>query len=279
MEVKAPAKINLGLHVLARRDDGYHDIETAMVAVDWCDVLNFETSSELSLTCSDERLPTDESNLVIRAALALRDHTGSTEAARIHLQKNVPFAAGLGGGSSDAAATLKALNDLWELKLPDNQLEEIAARLGSDIPFFIKGVPAMATGRGEKLEPLDSFKLEHEVLIVTSGEGISTADAYGNVTPSGNGRPDIKNILLNQPVEQWERALVNDFQEVAFTLRPGLAKIYDYMVVVGTDYVSLSGSGSAIYGLFADAEMCRRAAVKLRGYGLTAWNGSAIGAD
>ncbi|NND70479.1 MAG: 4-(cytidine 5'-diphospho)-2-C-methyl-D-erythritol kinase [Rhodothermales bacterium] len=278
MTARAPAKINLGLHVLRKRDDGYHDIETCMIALAWHDELRFGSADTISLTCSDRSLPADESNLVVRAANLLRETVGYAGGAEIHLEKTIPYAAGLGGGSSDAATTLKALRALWELDLSDDELRHLGAQVGSDVPFFVSSEPAVATGRGEILTPLDTGTLfsEAHVLVVAAGEGISTAEAYESVGPSDRDRVSISDIVTGIHFTDWQGVLANDFQEVAFEKRPELVKIFDYITVVGADYVSLSGSGSAIYGLFQERTEAERAAGKLRGYGLTAWSGRMI---
>jgi 4-diphosphocytidyl-2-C-methyl-D-erythritol kinase len=278
MTARAPAKINLGLHVIRKRDDGYHDIETCMVAIGWYDEFRLSSADEISLTCSDKGLPTDDSNLVVRAAKLLRDTVGHDFGASIHLEKVIPYAAGLGGGSSDAATTLKALRELWELDISDDGLREIAEQIGSDVPFFISSAPAIATGRGEILSHLAPGILpaEAQVLVVVAGTGISTAEAYGAISPSDRDRESIADIVTGRHFSSWQGLLENDFQEVAFSLRPALIKVADYVTAVGADYVSLSGSGSALYGLFEEPALADRAATKLRGYGLIAWSGKML---
>ena len=152
--LRTSAKVNLALEVLGKRDDGYHEIATVMQAVDLCDRLTVETADTVSLVVSDPALPTDDGNLIVRAAAMLGEAAGATKGARITLDKHIPVAAGLGGGSSDAAATLWALNRLWGLRWSRDRLAGLAVRLGMDVPFFLGTGRVLATGRGEQLKPL-----------------------------------------------------------------------------------------------------------------------------
>ncbi len=278
--VRAPAKINLGLHILARRDDGYHEIETGMIGVKWYDTLTVTHAPALSLTCSDPSLPTNKSNLVMRAATRLKELTKYDGGASIHLDKQIPYGAGLGGGSSDAAATLNALCSLWNLEIPRQELSALAASIGSDVPFFLDPKPSIASGRGEYLKPLDTeaFNFPYTVVILASEQGISTAEAYGGSTPNNNNRPDIGSILTTTPVEEWQDLLVNDFTDVAFSKVKKLRSLEKYLRDAGASYVSLSGSGSAIYGLFSGPEKALRAG-RLDDDSVRVWVGNAVTTD
>jgi len=181
VERLSPCKVNLCLNVLGPRPDGYHNLETLMHPLALSDRLECErTGTRVVLTCTRSDLPVDSSNLVVRAANAFRDEAGLTDGIRMHLDKQVPMAAGLGGGSGNAAAALLALNELFGFPLSPQQLARLAAQLGSDVPFFLQSKPALATGRGEIIEPLDWFQaLEGAwMLLVHPGFGISTAWAY-----------------------------------------------------------------------------------------------------
>jgi 4-diphosphocytidyl-2-C-methyl-D-erythritol kinase len=160
------AKINLYLRVLGRRGDGFHELFTVFQTVSLCDSLTFEEADGLTLTCDDARIPTDDRNLVIKAAKRLRETAGIERGARMHLEKNIPSPGGLGGGSSNAAVTLIGLSRLWGIELPATDRQTIAAGLGSDVPFFLEGGTAIGTGRGEIIEPAGEFQSEH-LLIVT----------------------------------------------------------------------------------------------------------------
>src|SRR4030042_6633058 len=165
MKYLAPAKINLVLEVLGKRDDGYHELRSLVQTISLCDVISLEPTDVISLECSEPVLQTSD-NLAIRAAELLRQVSGCQKGARIKLQKRIPWGAGLGGGSSDAATTLVALNRLWELKLKTSELIELAARLGSDVPFFIHGGAGLVEGRGEKVTPLEAVAPRWFVLLI-----------------------------------------------------------------------------------------------------------------
>ena len=179
LTLSAPAKINLGLHVLRKRTDGYHDIETVLHRIAWADTLTLRPSDRLEMTCSDPALPTDTDNLCLQAAHRLADRLGTSQGASIHLEKRVPYGAGLGGGSSDAATTLKGLQQLWEVDVPQEMLHEVAASVGSDVPFFLMETPAAyATGRGDRLTPLrdeedDALRVPYKIGRASCRERVS----------------------------------------------------------------------------------------------------------
>jgi len=258
----APAKINLGLHVLRKRDDGYHDIETVFHQIAWADTVRVSPADDLSMTCSDPSLPTDDRNLCMQAARRFRDALGVTLGATLHLEKRVPYGAGLGGGSSDAVATLLALCDLWmdgETPLPI--LYEVATEIGSDVPFFLEsarnGPAAFARGRGEVLEPLMTdegpFALEAPVAVVVPPVMLPTPEAYGYVTPNETARPDLRSIVTTVPVHEWTGRLVNDFEAPIVEQFPETGDARDLLLRHGARYASLSGSGSSVFGVFPDA--------------------------
>jgi 4-diphosphocytidyl-2-C-methyl-D-erythritol kinase len=177
LQLTAPAKINLFLEVLGRRSDGYHELVTCMVPLTWADELTFSPSPTLSLTCSDPALPLDENNLVLKAARALQHHTQTSLGAAIHLTKRIPSPAGLGGGSSDAATTLRGLVQLWNLQLSDSELLHLAAQIGSDVPFFLAGSAAWCRGRGEQLTPFN-LDVKLSILLICPLVGLSTPAVY-----------------------------------------------------------------------------------------------------
>ncbi|HUB87600.1 MAG TPA: 4-(cytidine 5'-diphospho)-2-C-methyl-D-erythritol kinase, partial [Verrucomicrobiae bacterium] len=184
MEKKSPCKVNLSLNILGKRPDGFHELETVMQPVNLCDELVFERGGdEIQLSCSDKKLPADSRNLIFRAAENFRVAAKVSGGVKIHLEKKIPLAAGLGGGSGNAATTLLALNELFERPLPLEKLYELAAALGSDVPFFLQDKPALATGRGEKIQPLEKFPaLDGKAfLLIHPGFGISTPWAYQNL--------------------------------------------------------------------------------------------------
>lgn len=251
------AKINLGLRILRRRPDGYHDIESCMLPIGWADQLAVEIAAEATEDSYEiaglaGELPI-ERNLVYKAVQLLRAQHSEIPPLQLKLEKLIPTEAGLGGGSADAAYTLLAINELCHLNLSTAQLEAMAGELGSDCPFFIQSRPVLVTGRGERLTPLTkpSTLLGKWLLIVKPPIGMSTAEAYRQVTrhPEAEGK---LTALLEQPIGQWRELIVNDFESVVFAHYPELAALRDTLYRHGALYAAMSGSGTAIYGIFDD---------------------------
>ena len=269
LAIKACAKINLGLLITGRRPDGYHTLETVFAPVNWLDILEFSVADSVSMVCSNRELPVDESNLCIRAARALQEFTGVRQGVRIALQKQIPFGAGLGGGSSDAATTLKVLNELWGVRVPEAELHRLAVKLGADVPYFLgmKGL-AYAAGIGEQLEDL-GIRLPYHIVTVFPGEPVSTVWAYRNFYPRFDRQvPDLK-ILVRQLCEKNDRSVLdvfeNDFQQVVFDHYPIVRQVREELLAAGSFFSSLSGSGSAVFGLFDDTGMAEAAAAVMGG--------------
>jgi 4-diphosphocytidyl-2-C-methyl-D-erythritol kinase len=248
-------KINLGLNVLRKRNDGFHDIETLFYPIPLYDVLEIIPADkqsghhETSLSISGINIEGNkEGNICIKAYRLLKKDFHDLPAVQMHLHKVVPTGAGLGGGSADAAFTLRLLDKNCNLNLSISQLVHYALQLGSDCPFFIFNKPCYAIGRGELLEPaainLNSFKL----VLVNPGIHIHTANAFAKITPSISGR-SIKEIT-RLPVNEWKNELKNDFEEGTFTQYPEIKKIKDELYQAGAEYASMSGSGSTVYGIF-----------------------------
>ena len=245
-------KLNLGLRVLRRRPDGYHELETLMIPWDGLrDELEIVPSEEFSarITLEDgSPAPWDaESDLSSKAWRLLRDEFGIGPV-KIDLLKHAPVGAGLGGGSSDGAYALKMLSEIFSLALSDEELEKRAAALGSDCPFFVKAVPQICRGRGEIMEPFDIDLSSYRIELVTPPFGVSTRDAYSGIVPSEESEPLEK--VLKLPVEQWKGRLNNDFELTVFKKYPELASIKEDFYSRGAVYASMSGSGSAVYGIF-----------------------------
>lgn len=261
----ARAKLNLGLHVLRRRADGFHDLDTVFVPIGWADTVSATGSPVLTLTCSDPALPTDGRNLVLQAARALRERPSAGGAA-LHLDKHVPYGAGLGSGSSDAAATLRLLDDFWELATPESALADLALALGSDVPFFLLGAPARAQGQGERLTPiLDAnggpWRCPFWLVVAVPPVHVPTGPAFGLVTPFDGGRPDLVAAVTSGDLKRWRAELTNDFQAPVEAAFPGIAEARHALLDAGAGYASLSGSGSAVFGAF-EAEADARAAAQ-----------------
>lgn len=248
------AKINLGLKVLGKREDGYHELETCMYNIPLFDVLEILPATEFSFHQTGLIVEGDpEQNLVVKAYRLMQENYSIGPIA-IHLLKNIPMGAGLGGGSSDAAFMIRGLNELFKLELSNDQLRDLAAQLGSDCPFFIEDIPQLATGRGEILKPfmveLGGFYLK----IMNPGIHVGTAEAYSGVSFSDVNSKCVSGIL-QQPIESWRQELINDFESTIFKKHPELTGIKETMYKEGAIYASMSGSGSTMYAIF-EKEPC-----------------------
>lgn len=247
------AKINLGLDITGKRPDGYHTLETVMIPTDWEDLLELTQAEETRLVCTGRKVDCPpEKNLVMKAFRLMESETGGLPPTLIHLHKNIPDGAGLGGGSADAAFTLRGLNDLYCLGIPTERLAALAGMLGSDCPFFIYDRPMLCTGTGTELQPfeLQSGILEnHTLSIIKPPFGISTKDAYAGVRPyTGHRKPLTERLAL--PLDRWQSALGNDFERPVIIARPQIGEIKARLSVLGAVYAQMSGSGSAVFGLF-----------------------------
>ena len=248
-------KINLGLHVVGKRPDGYHDLETLFVPVhDLCDELEI-VEGPLSIVPDGIVLDNaPEDNLCMKAWRLLHEEFGIPEVS-IRLKKNIPFGAGLGGGSSDAAFTLKMLNEMFSLGLSPDDLERRAARLGADCAFFIRNRAAYATGIGDQLEPVELRIKNEELRIeieIPEGEHVSTKEAYAGLKRDlfGAPRPDLR-AAVKRPITNWCSLIVNDFEASVFPAHPAIAALKEEMYRRGAIYASMTGSGAAVFGIFA----------------------------
>jgi len=272
LKQSAPAKINLGLHVLRKRADGYHDVATVLHRIGWADRLTAAPADALTMTCSDPALPTDVDNLCLQAAQRLQAAFDVAQGARLHLDKRVPYGAGLGSGSSDAATTLQLLDDLWGLDAAPEELHAIAAQIGADVPFFLDGPAALATGRGDELTPLQDaggtpYAMPYALVVVVPDVHIATPEAYGLVTPRASGRPDPGGVVRSNELARWRAELVNDFEKPVVDAYPAVGLARDLLDEAGAGYVALSGSGSAVYGVFEQARAAQAAEEAARAAG------------
>jgi 4-diphosphocytidyl-2-C-methyl-D-erythritol kinase len=259
LEKKSPCKVNLLLNILGRRADGFHELETVMQPVNFCDELSFERGGNgIQLSCSDKRLPVNSKNLVFRAAEHFLSAAKISDGVKIHLEKKIPLAAGLGGGSGNAATTLLALNELFSQPLTTEKLHEIAATLGSDIPFFLQNKPALATGRGEKIQPLENFPALRgkAFLLIHPGFGISTPWAYQNLAlfPEAlNGKPGrAKELISKLQTDDWPAVadgLYNSLEVPALEKFPILALFQEFLRANGALAALMSGSGSTTFAI------------------------------
>jgi 4-diphosphocytidyl-2-C-methyl-D-erythritol kinase len=265
--VWAPAKVNLFLEVLAKRADGYHEIETLLVAVSLYDTLTIkeDVSGKIQLHCSRPDLSTGSENLVVRAAELLRHRTGCQRGADIRLTKRIPVAAGLAGGSTDAAAALAGLNDLWGLGLPRHELASLGAELGSDVPFFFATPAAWCTGRGEKVAPVTLGK-SFWFVVLCPRFGLATADVYRGVSVPERPRSGtaILRAVRGGDLEEIGRQLHNRLQPVAERLRPALAGLLAQLASLGPAGQAMSGSGTSLFALCRDHREALRIARGLR---------------
>jgi 4-diphosphocytidyl-2-C-methyl-D-erythritol kinase len=282
LEKDSPCKVNLLLNILGKRPDGFHELETVFCPVRYCDRLAFSRGGKgLLLTCSDPLLPVDNRNLVHRAAESFLRETGITQGVRIHLEKRIPLAAGLGGGSGNAATTLLALNELFGGPLAAGRLQALAVALGSDIPFFLQSQPALATGRGEHLIPCDSFPaLRGAVfLLIHPGFGISTAWAYQNLArfPAAlNGRPgrarQLVELLQTGNLAAAGAEFYNSLEAPALEKYPLLALYQEFLRAQGATAALMSGSGSTTFALAPARPDAEHLLEKFQGkFGATAW--------
>lgn len=262
MIIKANCKINLGLDVLRRREDGYHDLATVMFPVrglyDELEITaiggtepQFE-SRGMAVDCSPEQ------NICVKAHRLMRERYG-VGGVRVVLDKRVPFGAGLGGGSADGTAVIVALNELFSLGLGEEELIAAAAELGSDMAFFVRNSPQLCEGRGEVMRPVDVDLRGWHIVVVKPAASVSTREAYAGVRPAVPTRPLAERIA--EPVDRWQGSVKNDFEESVFAAYPEIARVKRSLMDAGAVYASMSGSGSAVFGLFDD----RGAAQRLRG--------------
>jgi 4-diphosphocytidyl-2-C-methyl-D-erythritol kinase len=249
------AKVNWVLRIVGQRPDGYHEVATVLQSVSLCDELSFELrhDRQISLTCDDPDIPVDDSNLIVKAAVALQeDRLG----ANIKLVKRIPTKAGLGGGSSNAAVTLLALNQLWQKELSHTDLMRIASGLGADVPFFLVGGQAEGRGTGADVSPLPDASPQH-LLIITPNAAVSTATAYASLNAASLTTSDPASILSSsfaEPVSgdigQWP--LANDFERVIFEIEPEIRRAKQALLDAGARGALLAGSGSSVFGIFDD---------------------------
>lgn len=243
-----PCKINLGLNVVSKRSDGYHNIETCFYSVPWTDALEIIPAETFSFTPSGNSIPGDAANnLCIKAYELLRRDFNITPVA-IHLHKVIPTGAGLGGGSSDGAHTLRILNQLFKLSLSVDQLKVYALHLGSDCPFFIDDKPMLGSGRGEVLTPIQINLSGKFIVLVKPDVHVSTAEAYAGLTPKETEQSIAE--IVKKPLREWSSLLKNDFEESVFKKHTVVKEIKEKLYKHGALYASMSGSGSTVFGIF-----------------------------
>ena len=273
--ISAPAKINLCFEVLGRRSDGYHEVRTVYQAIDLADQLELESASDLSLEVTPHGAAPIDDNLVLRAAQLLRDETHTQQGVRIRLTKRIPAAAGLGGGSSDAAATLVGLRALWGLDVSDQRLLELAVQLGADVPFFIHGGTAMGAGRGEVLTPLPTRDDLWAVVLYPGEVGDNkTARLYGLLTPEHYSPHGQATELLAERIREGRApldGLFNIFESVVSSAYPGYATFKIALESAGVRDVHMAGAGPSLFAVVATAGEAAVLQEKLAALKLTAF--------
>lgn len=253
MILKANCKINIGLDVLRRREDGYHDLSTVMIPVkglyDDVEVVPCDESSSfhlrgIEIDCDPEQ------NICMKALRLMQQRYGIGEA-KITLTKRVPFGAGLGGGSADGTMVILALNEIFSLGLDEATLIDLASELGSDTAFFVRNTPQLCEGRGEQMTPITLNLAGCTLVLIKPDEGVSTREAYAGVTPAV---PEVSLVeRLSVPIEEWQTSVKNDFERSVFAAHPRLKEIKEQLLASGATYAAMSGSGSTIFGIFKDA--------------------------
>ncbi|HVC35399.1 MAG TPA: 4-(cytidine 5'-diphospho)-2-C-methyl-D-erythritol kinase [Chloroflexota bacterium] len=275
LRVLAPAKVNLGLEIVGRRPDGYHDLVTILQEIELADCLTFAEGATLSVQSNRPRLANDPRNLVLRAATLLRESAGVQSGAQIYLEKKIPVAAGLGGGSSDAAATLLALNRLWNVGWSEAQLTNVARRLGADVAFFLRGGTQLATGLGDALDPLPTPRLWVVVVVVPSPYADKTRELYAALSPAdwSDGR-EVRGLAeaLRAGDSIQRRPLPSGFARVTAALFPAVSTAFEAMRRAGA-VPSLCGAGPAVLSLHDDASDARYVAERLRAHSVETWMG------
>lgn len=242
------AKVNIGLNITSKRADGYHNLSSCFLPIDWKDALEIVPAEKFEFTSSGLAIPSESSgNLCVKAYELLKEKY-NIPSVKMHLHKVIPMGAGLGGGSADGAFALKLLNDLFEIGLTKEELEAYAKTLGADCPFFIDNKPKLVTGIGEVMEDITVDLSNYSVVVVFPGIHVSTKTAFSGITPKAPDY-DLKSII-QKPPKDWQGTIVNDFEETVFSEHPEIQKIKEQLLAQGAHYASMTGTGSAVFGVF-----------------------------
>lgn len=247
------AKINFGLNVVSKRGDGYHNLETVFYPVQWCDILEIWPGPQHSrgIEVHMSGLPVagkHADNLCVKAYELLRKNY-AVRSVKLYLHKQIPMGAGLGGGSSDAAFFVKQMNELFSLNISDDDMRALVRQLGADCAFFIDGAPVYAEERGDRFSPVEFSLQGYHLVVVYPGVHVATATAFANISPAVP-EYNCRDIVMKHPVGNWKNMLVNDFERTVFAAHPAIEAVKNKLYGSGAIYASMSGSGSAVYGLF-----------------------------
>ncbi|WP_067729708.1 4-(cytidine 5'-diphospho)-2-C-methyl-D-erythritol kinase [Oceanobacillus damuensis] len=267
---KAPAKINLSLDVLRKRDDGYHDVEMIMTSIDLADRIELDRLNEdrIDISLESRYVPSDERNLAYKAARAFKNKYGITEGVHISIEKSIPVSAGLGGGSADAAAVLRGLNRLWSLNIPFDELADLGSTIGADVAFCVYGNTAIARGYGEKIEKLPSPP-PCWIILAKPDIGVSSRTVFGHIELEKISHPDTNAVLAALKEKDFSkmcRNIGNSLEDITFGLHPEVLRIKEAMVHAGATGVLMSGSGPTVYGLVEQQNKATRIYNGMRGF-------------
>lgn len=252
--VKSHAKINIGLNIINKRDDGFHNLETIFYPINLFDEIRFTKSDKFSFNSNDENINKEKTNLIIKAKESLENHFDIQLPIKVFLEKHIPIGAGLGGGSSNAASTILALAKLFNLELDAETVGRLALNLGSDVPFFINPVPSFAESRGEVLTSIN-FKLDKYLLIVNPGIHVATKWAFGLIKPN-QPKESLKSFIGKNELKIYEimKIASNDFEKIVFEHFPEIKEIKEKMLHFGANYSMMTGTGSTVWAMFDDEE-------------------------
>lgn len=253
--LKTPAKINIGLNIINKRDDGFHNLETIFFPINLFDEIRFIKSEGFSFNSNDENLNREKTNLIIKAKESLEKHFNIQLPVKVFLNKHIPIGAGLGGGSSNAASTIRALERLFNLELDSETIGKLSLNLGSDVPFFFNPVPSFSESRGEILSPID-LELEKYLLIVNPGIHIATKWAFGLINPK-KPKESLKSFVCKNEIsiDEVMKVASNDFEKIVFEHFPEIKEIKENMLHFGANYSMMTGTGSTVWGMFDSEEV------------------------
>lgn len=255
IKIKAPAKINVGLNIVSKRSDGYHNLETVFYQIkNLFDELIFEKAQKLELKIENGSPELLEENIIVKAVKLLEKKSGLTITPIITLLKNIPIGAGLGGGSSDAAATLIAVNKLYNLNFSIEELKPLALELGSDVPLFLYDYPTLGKSRGEILTKIP-LQIKHPIVLINPGIHISTKDAFSKIIPKSN--PFNYSNISSLDIKDWNGNVINDFEISVFEIYPEVKSIKETLLKNGALFALMSGSGSTVYGIFESVDIAK----------------------
>jgi 4-diphosphocytidyl-2-C-methyl-D-erythritol kinase len=259
LNIKSYAKVNLGLNIISKRDDGYHNLQTIFFPISLHDLIKIRKSDHFNFSTNDKQLANDKNNLIIKAHHLIEKSTGRQLNCEIHLIKNIPVGAGLGGGSSNAASILKGLNELFSLEIDKTKLSSLALELGSDVPLFLEKLPAYAESRGEKLFPV-KLLIKGFLIIVNPGIHVSTKFAFDKITPK-EPKKSLKELIIQNEIrfEDLIKYATNDFEEIVFAEFPSIKEIKERMLHFGSVFSIMTGTGSTVIGIFDDEDAVNQA--------------------